>query len=81
MTALETLHKKWLKEPRYRAAYDALTPEFELAKALIDLLPQVNKRIQMGQAARDRIEKHFSLEQMVTKTAEVYTELVTKNNE
>ncbi len=35
MTALETLHKKWLKEPRYRAAYDALTPEFELAKALI----------------------------------------------
>lgn len=35
MTALEALHKKWLKEPRYRAAYDALAPEFELAKALL----------------------------------------------
>ena len=35
MTALEVLHKKWLKEPRYRAAYDALAPEFELAKALL----------------------------------------------
>lgn len=35
MTSLQILHRKWLKDVRYRAAYQALAPEFELARALI----------------------------------------------
>lgn len=44
----------------------------ELAKAIIDLLPQTQKRAAMGQAARERIKQHFALEQMVEKTADLY---------
>ena len=29
------LHRQWLKDPEYRAAYDALGPEFEAAAAVI----------------------------------------------
>lgn len=35
MTALDLLHRKWLKSARYRAAYEALEPEFELARSLL----------------------------------------------
>ena len=31
------LHKKWLKEPKYRKAYEALEEEFVLASAVIDV--------------------------------------------
>lgn len=30
------LHKKWMKQPKYRQAYEALEEEFALASALID---------------------------------------------
>jgi ribosome-binding protein aMBF1 (putative translation factor) len=33
---LTCMHKKWMKEPRYRKAYEALEEEFVLASALID---------------------------------------------
>jgi transcriptional regulator with XRE-family HTH domain len=33
---ISDLHKKWLKEPKYRKAYDALESEFALASAVID---------------------------------------------
>ena len=36
MTRVSDLHKKWLKEPRYRKAYEALEEEFVLASAVID---------------------------------------------
>lgn len=36
MTNISDLHKKWLNEPEYRAAYDALEGEFALAAALIE---------------------------------------------
>jgi len=35
MKTVDTLHKKWMKKPGYRAAYDALEDEFSLAAALI----------------------------------------------
>ena len=35
MTKVRDLHKKWMKEPAYRKAHEALAPEFELARALI----------------------------------------------
>lgn len=36
MTKISTLHKRWLKEPGYKKAYEALEPEFELAHKLIE---------------------------------------------
>ncbi len=35
MTRARTLHKKWMKDPKYRAEYDKLGTEFDLAQALI----------------------------------------------
>ena len=35
MSNVRDLHKKWSREADYRAAYDKLEPEFELARALI----------------------------------------------
>jgi len=36
MTKIPTLHKKWSKEPAYKAAYDGLQAEFRLAEQLIE---------------------------------------------
>ena len=36
MTKIADLHEKWSKDPVYRAAYDRLDPEFEVARALIE---------------------------------------------
>jgi transcriptional regulator with XRE-family HTH domain len=36
MARIADLHKKWLREPKYRRAYEALEEEFTLASALID---------------------------------------------
>ena len=35
MTKLSELHERWSQDPEYRAAYEALGPEFELAESLI----------------------------------------------
>lgn len=35
MARVSDLHKKWLKQPKYRKAFDALQEEFTLAEALI----------------------------------------------
>ncbi len=37
MARITDLHKKWLKEPKYKRAYDALEEEFVLASAVIDV--------------------------------------------
>ena len=37
MGRITELHKKWMKEPRYRKAYEALEGEFTLASAVIDV--------------------------------------------
>ena len=37
MAGVTDLHKKWLKEPRYRKAFEALEEEFALASAVIDV--------------------------------------------
>lgn len=36
MTQVDDLHKKWMKNKDYRKAYDTLSPEFALARAVID---------------------------------------------
>ena len=40
MTKVKNLHKKWLKEPGYKSAYDALDDEFQLAQTLIEARKQ-----------------------------------------
>lgn len=37
MARISDLHKKWLKEPKYKKAYDALEDEFVLASAVMDV--------------------------------------------
>lgn len=60
---MEKLHKKWMKEPAYRAAYEALEPEFGMARELIKArtkagLTQVEVALRMGttQSVVARIE-------------------------
>jgi transcriptional regulator with XRE-family HTH domain len=36
MARITDLHKKWMTEPKYRKAYEALEEEFALASAVID---------------------------------------------
>jgi len=36
MTKLKTLHTKWMNDPEYRNAYDALEEEFALASAIAE---------------------------------------------
>src|SRR5207248_7090294 len=37
MARIVDMHKSWLKEPKYKKAYDALEEEFALASAVIDV--------------------------------------------
>lgn len=34
-SSVESLHRKWSKDPEYRKAYEELGPEFEIARAVI----------------------------------------------
>ncbi len=36
MARISDLHKKWVKQPKYRKEYEALEEEFVLASAVID---------------------------------------------
>ncbi len=36
MARISDMHKKWMKEPKYRKAYEALQEEFVLASAVIE---------------------------------------------
>ena len=63
MTDVRTLHRKWMKRADYRAAYDALAPEFELAHELIAARvrsgmtqAQLARRMKTTQSAVARIE-------------------------
>ncbi len=63
MTSVRNLHKKWSRDPAYRAAYDELGPEFELARALIEARTragltqaQLARRMKTTQSAVARLE-------------------------
>ena len=41
MTDTRDLHRKWMKEPAYRSAYDNLEAEFDLARTLIEVRSRI----------------------------------------
>jgi ribosome-binding protein aMBF1 (putative translation factor) len=63
MTDVRTLHRRWVKEKAYRAAHEAMAPEFELASELIAARTRAGlsqaalaKRMRTTQSAVARIE-------------------------
>lgn len=63
MTKLKDLHRRWSKAEDYKAVYDALGEEFELAKALIEARTraglsqtQLARRMKTSQSYVARIE-------------------------
>lgn len=60
---VDELHKKWMKNPKYRREYDALAEEFSLSAALIEARSragltqqQVAERMKTTQAVIARLE-------------------------
>jgi len=63
MTRVRQLHEQWMTDPAYREAYEALGPEFELARALIRARTragltqaQLAERMQTTQSVIARLE-------------------------
>ena len=55
MSKVSDLHKKWSHEPEYRAAYEELSSEFDLARVLIEArigarLTQLAERLKAKQS-------------------------------
>ena len=63
MSKVQNLHRKWVKDPKYRKAHQEVTPEFELARAVIDARvtagltqEQLAKRMDTTQSVIARLE-------------------------
>lgn len=63
MSNIQTLHRKWMKDGKYRKAYKALDGEFELARAVIEARShagltqqQLAKRMSTTQSVIARLE-------------------------
>ena len=79
MTQLKNLHKKWMKDSKYRREYEALGEEFSLVAALIEARTragltqqQVARRMKTTQAVIARLEGGGS--KPSTRTLERYAE-------
>ncbi len=76
-TTVDELHKRWMKNPKYRREYAALEEEFSLAAALIEARAkagltqeQLAQRMKTTQAAIARLEGGGSMPS--TRTLEKY---------
>ena len=57
MSKVSDLHKKWSRDPEYRAAYDELGPEFDLARSLIEARQeQLARKMDTTQSVIARLE-------------------------
>jgi ribosome-binding protein aMBF1 (putative translation factor) len=63
MTKVKDLHRDWMKSPKYKAEYQALAEEFDLARTLIEARvhaklsqTQLAKRMQTSQSYVARLE-------------------------
>ena len=59
----DELHKKWMKDPEYRRAYEESETEFQIASQMIEARIKQNitqeelaKRVKTGQAVISRLE-------------------------
>ena len=63
MTTVSELHRKWMKNKKYRKAHEELAPEFALARAVISA--RVIGGLTQGQFAqrssRDRLKRHTEI--------------------
>lgn len=51
MTKFSDLHDKWMKDPKYKKAYDALEPEYAIIRAIL------KKRIESKMSQKDLAKK------------------------
>ncbi len=79
MTKATDLHRKWLLDPEYLAAYEALEEEFELASAIIQTRngagltqEQLAEKMNTSQAAVARLESGRAMPS--TRTLEKFAE-------
>jgi ribosome-binding protein aMBF1 (putative translation factor) len=63
MSKVQNLHRKWMKNGEYRRAHQALVPEFELARAVIEARAQAGltqeqlaRRMDTSQSVIARLE-------------------------
>lgn len=63
MSKVQDLHRKWMKNGEYRRVYQALAPEFELARAVIEARAQAGltqeqlaRRMETSQSVIARLE-------------------------
>ena len=82
-TTVDALHKKWMKNPKYRREYEALEQEFSLTAALIEARGragltqgQVAQRMRTTQAVIARLEGGGSMPS--TRTLEKYARAGTR---
>ena len=73
MTKVSTLHKRWLKEPSYKKAYEDSSIEFEIAKEIIEARiksglsqEELAALMETSQSAIARLESGTSLPSMRT---------------
>jgi transcriptional regulator with XRE-family HTH domain len=73
MTKISTLHKRWLKEPSYKKAYEDSGIEFEIAKEIIEARiksglsqEELAALMETSQSAIARLESGTSLPSMRT---------------
>ena len=50
-----------------------------LVEAILELVKDENKRVQMGKAGRERAEKFFSIEQNIDQIEKLYEELLCRD--
>ena len=63
MTKVKDLHQRWIKDPKYKAEYEALDEEFQLSRTLIEVRlraglsqTQLARRMKTSQSYVARIE-------------------------
>ena len=68
MARVKDLHRGWLKDPKYKAEYDALGKEFQLARTLIEARTraglsqtQLARRMKTSQSYIARIVDSFTI--------------------
>jgi ribosome-binding protein aMBF1 (putative translation factor) len=61
MSKVSDLHRKWMKNNKYRKAYEELAPEFDLARALIQA------RVQAGLTQEQLAERMKTTQSVIAR--------------